>query len=296
MQPVKFRIRQELTKTVGDTLKRLLSEKHLYQCVEVDPKPLAALAKLTDEQAALEGYMAPGDKVIIDPTGWIATGMSIPWLIAGCNIHGSMGDIVLFQMPPISTFCSTCDGRQPFNPVEQMSTSFLRVEHDEDFNQDQTFHLGYECQGCHKTFVRFLVRRDKLKFRLCGRDPIEAIPPPKVLPKELSKFYSDAQIAHHAGQTLAGIFLLRTFVEQFWRSVTEVQEVIKRQAKATGDEQGNAYQATLPVDFKSRFPSLSDIYGKLSAAMHEAKADAVLFEDSCAEIVEHFEARKLFKL
>jgi hypothetical protein len=144
--------------------------------------------------------------------------------------------------------------------------------------------------------VYFLVRREDLKLRLCGRDPIEAVPPPKVLPGSHSKFYSDAQIAHHAGQTLAGIFLLRTFIEQFWRSVPEVQELIKQQARATGDEQATAYQAMLPPDFKSRFPSLSDVYGQLSTAMHEAKADAALFEDCCAKIVEHFEARRLFKI
>ena len=296
MQPLKFRIREELTKQVGDALKRLLCEKHLYQCVEVDQKPLTTMSKLTDDERVLDGYKAKGEKDVFDPAGWIDLGLSIPWLIDGCNIRGSMADIVLFQMPPIFTFCSTCDGRQPFNPVGQMSTSFLRVEHDEYFNQDQTYHLGYECQGCHKTFVRFLVRRDKLKFRLCGRDPIEAIPAPKELPKAYSKFYSDAQIAHHAGQTLAGIFLLRTFIEQFWRSVPAVKTVIQGQLRATGDEQGKAYQGILPDDFKGRFPSLLEIYGKLSAAMHDANADATLFEDSCAKVLEHFEARRLFKI
>jgi hypothetical protein len=294
--PIKQRIRDGLTKAVSEAMRRLLSEKHLYQCVEVDKKPLVAMANLSPDDLIIEGYMAKGDKVIIDPASWIATGLSIPWLISGCNIHGSMADIVLFQMPSINTFCSTCDDRQPFNPVEPMSTSFLRVEHDENFDQDQTYHLGYECQQCHKTFVRLLVRRDKLKLRLCGRDPIEAIPAPKELPKALNKFYSDAQIAHHAGQTLAGIFLLRTFIEQFWRSMPVVQAVIKAQPRATGDEQGSAYQGTLPTDFKGRFPSLSEIYAKLSAAMHDANADAALFEDSCAKTLEHFEARRLFKI
>jgi hypothetical protein len=72
--------------------------------------------------------------------------------------------------------------------------------------------------------------------------------------------------------------------------------VIKQQPRATGDEQGEAYQATLPTDFKSRFPSLSDIYGRLSVAMHKADADAALFEECCAKVVKHFEARRLFDL
>ena len=116
------------------------------------------------------------------------------------------------------------------------------------------------------------------------------------MPKGQSKFYSDAQIAHNAGQTLAAIFLLRSFVEQFWRSVPEVQRLIKGQPRATGDEQGTAYQDTLPVEFKNRFASLSEIYGKLSAAMHEANADARLFAESCQAVEEHFDARRLFKM
>lgn len=134
-----------------------------------------------------------------------------------------------------------------------------------------------------------------MKLRLVGRDPIEAIPPPSAL-KGPTKYYSDAMIAHHAGQTLAGIFLLRTYVEQFWRTVPEVQAKIKHLARPTGDEQGAVYQTTLPPAFKSRFPSLSDIYGRLSEAMHEANADVALFEECCGKVVEHFEARKVFKL
>jgi hypothetical protein len=53
---------------------------------------------------------------------------------------------------------------------------------------------------------------------------------------------------------------------------------------------------TLPDDFKNRFPSLYGICWKLSAAMHEAMAVEALFEDSCAQIIAHFDARRGFKL
>jgi hypothetical protein len=56
------------------------------------------------------------------------------------------------------------------------------------------------------------------------------------------------------------------------------------------------YQNTLPPDFKNRFPSLSDIYGKLSAAMHQADANGGWFEESCQKVEEHFDARRLFKM
>jgi hypothetical protein len=135
-----------------------------------------------------------------------------------------------------------------------------------------------------------------MKLRLVGRDPIEVLPVPKVLPKDVSKFYSDAQIAHHAGQTLAGLFLLRVFIEQFWRTLPVVNELLQRDERATGEKQGEAYQTSLPNDFKSHFPSLKDIYGKLSSAMHNAEAKPDLFEASCVEIVEHFDARRLHKI
>jgi hypothetical protein len=122
------------------------------------------------------------------------------------------------------------------------------------------------------------------------------LPTPKVLPKGVSKYFGNALIAHHAGQTLAGLFLLRVFIEQFWRTVPAVQKLIAEKPRANGDEQGDAYQSVLPLDFKSRFPSLKDVYGNLSAAIHAADENAVLFDDSCAKIVEHFEARRLYKI
>jgi hypothetical protein len=122
------------------------------------------------------------------------------------------------------------------------------------------------------------------------------LPTPKELPKETARYFSSAHIAHNAGQTLAGIFLLRTFVEQYWRSLPEVKKVTDKRSKVTGDEMGDAYQNPLPVDFKQRFPSLKDIYNKLSEAMHAANEDAALFDDCSAKIVEHFDARRLFKL
>jgi hypothetical protein len=112
----------------------------------------------------------------------------------------------------------------------------------------------------------------------------------------VSRYYSDAQIAHHAGQTLAGLFLARVFIEQYWRSLQPVKDLLKITPRATGDEQGDVYQEALPTAFKEKFPSLKDIYGQLSAALHSADANAKLFDDSCAKIVKHFDARRLFEL
>jgi hypothetical protein len=109
-------------------------------------------------------------------------------------------------------------------------------------------------------------------------------------------FYGNALIAHHAGQTLAGVFLLRVFIEQFWRAIPEVQAVLGQDSRATGEAMGAAYSAKLPPEFKSRFPSLVDVYAMLSESMHRAEAKAEVFDDASAKILEHFDALRLFKL
>lgn len=197
---------------------------------------------------------------------------------------------VHFDLPTINTFCDHCETRPPFNPVAD--GSYLV----QGLGRDEFFYLGYQCQQCKGQPIRFLVRREGLKLRLAGRYPLEVLPTPKVLPKSVSKYYGTAMVAYHAGQTLAGLFLLRVFIEQFWQTLPKIKTLLETQPRATGDEQGDAYQDTLPPDFKSRFPSLKDVYGRLSKAIHSADENADLFDDSCAKIVEHFDARRLYKI
>jgi len=302
MQSLENKIRTEVGKAVSEVLKCLLCEKHLYQCVNVDKDALMVLSKLTDDEKVLEGFKDKRPTGVLDPVGLITTSLEIPWIIPDSNIKGSCADILFLPIPSINTFCSVCKSRQPFKFVQDMSVSVVRVEKDEYFNQDQTYHLTYECQQCQVTgkhqapFVRFLVRRDKLKLKLCGREPIEIVPAPKELPEPHSEFFGSAIMAYNTGQTLAGIFFLRTFIEQYWRSLPVVQAMLKEKLRASGDEQGNAYQETLPVAFRDSIPSLTDVYGKLSAAMHEAKADAPLFEDCYHKIIRHFKGREAFQL
>jgi len=54
--------------------------------------------------------------------------------------------------------------------------------------------------------------------------------------------------------------------------------------------------AALPEDFKTRFPSMRTLYGDLSVDIHGASGSPALFERALVEIVQHFEARRLFKL
>jgi len=54
--------------------------------------------------------------------------------------------------------------------------------------------------------------------------------------------------------------------------------------------------AGLPEDFKQRFPSLNNIYGDLSSAIHRADPNDELFNGTKEKIIEHFKAKDLFKL
>ncbi len=283
---------------VSTAFRKLLSEKHLYQVVEVN---------FSDVESAILGvYAGNAPATFGQPYHWNSKEdflevmrervAAVTWIPDGATVQPSqsMSDsgpsYVDFDLPTINTFCSACDTNPPCNPMFDVLICRL------DAMEEEWFCVGYKCQQCKGPPIRFLVRREGTKLRLVGRDPLEVLPTPKVLPKAASKFYSDAQIAHHAGQTLAGLFLLRVFIEQFWRTHPSVGELLKRQPKATGDEQGTLYQDTLPEDFKSRFPSLRKVYDRLSAAMHSANADSALFDESCAAILEHFEARRLYKL
>jgi hypothetical protein len=60
---------------------------------------------------------------------------------------------------------------------------------------------------------------------------------------------------------LAGLFLLRVFIEQFAKSKVNGDF-------ASGDALLDAYPTPLPDDFKGRFPSLKNLYSGLSMAIH----------------------------
>lgn len=277
---------------VTQALKQLLSEKHLYQYAELNWEVYSAFEfevqenlekELGDYTASAKTFIA-GEKQKLIETIWVPNPITdTSYKVLADSVP------VGFKLPTINTFCDHCKDRWPFNPVSEGSYMI------QGLGQGEFFYLGYQCQQCKGPPIRFLIRREGVKLRLAGRYPLEVLPTPKELPKKISKYYGNALIAYHAGQTLAGLFFLRVFIEQFWRTIPAVQQLIATKPKATGDEQGSTYQGTLPSDFKSRFPSLTDIYDKLSEAIHTASENAELFEEARKNIVKHFAARELFE-
>jgi hypothetical protein len=205
---------------------------------------------------------------------------------------GHIENSVEFQLPTVLTRCPHCKDRWPFNPMEVGR----KWEKGRRLDSDQWFFLSYECQNCKGEPIRLLVRRAKEKLTLCGREPIESVDVPDVIPKTYADRYGSAIVAAQSGQALAAIFLLRVFVEQYWLGIEVVSETIKQIKRPSGDKIGQTYKDTLPADFKERFPTLCEVYSDLSAAMHSADERMEIYSAACAQVIEHFDARRLFKL
>lgn len=272
---------------VTAALKLLLEAKHLYQSLAVESSDLIeAYAGKRHPQfrdhakneflKLIRGNWIPLDNANPKPVSAWATGPPS----------------IKFRTPDIKLFCTLCERREAFNSVS--SIDFLQQSSaPQPFTSGrdtiQIFTLSFLCQSCKRAPEVFLVRRTGLKLTNSGRSPIEHVEVPAAIPKPIQRFFSDALVAYHSGQVLAGVFLLRTLIEQWARSVLD-------RPGLQADEVLEAYMKTLPPDFNTRFPSMRALYGELSEDLHAATGSPELFEKAQADIVKHFEALRLFAL
>lgn len=276
---------------VSDSIKTLLETKHLYQRISIDfgvakpvPRPMsnAQLLALVENavRRTIDAAWYP-----IDPQQ--RGRRTAPEALGESNA----AQWLRFTPPDLKLFCSNCDRIEAFNLVSA-EEFFSRDERSSRFETKkgtcQVFVLSYLCQACKGVPDVFMIRRDGAQLANTGRAPIEHVETPAVIPKSVRRFYSGAIVAHQSGQTLAGLFLLRTLIEQWARSLVPPQDY--------ADPTLNAYVATLPEDFRNRFKSMRALYGELSTDIHSAIGSPELFDQAQRDITEHFEARKLFKL
>lgn len=283
-------VREHFQPFLTEALRDLLSRRHLYQSVRVDIDPTIAFVQSSAPIGMREAIIASfrdsanGAWEVNDPAG--------SRFFPGRHPDDYVPPIQL-NAPDVKLYCPVCERKEPFGVCS--AESFLgrsrRIDESPTANDKctQVFVLSYRCQSCKSVPEVFLIRRHGLKLTLCGRAPIETVETPPCLPKNTSRFFSDATVAYNSGQVLAGLFLLRTFIEQ-WTS-----RIINR-SDLKADEMLDAYMADLPGDFKARFPSLRELYGELSVAIHSATASDELFNNSTQDIIRHFEARRLFAL
>jgi hypothetical protein len=279
---------ERIQQDIAGSLKRLLETKHLYQAVDLDidtginelgagvddPKRNEPLLKFNAFQFFMQGWIPQ------DPSGRFS--YDNKWCV--------------FNIPFIKTFCTSCGRIEPFNPVHAEDVLEMRRGGigSSAFPQGakgqvvQHFVFTYLCQGCKLLPEVFLVRRVGTKLILSGRSPIEHVDVAKQIPAVPKQYVAGAIVAHQCGQTLAGLFLLRTAIEQWIRSLGANQE--------KADQALDWYMTTLPADFSSRFPSLRDVYGTLSDALHKADASVPIFDKAMADIERHFDARRLYEI
>ncbi len=197
-----------------------------------------------------------------------------------------------FRVDTVKLFCLKCKRVEPYNLVLTQDTTERAGYVGASPQTVQVFTFAFLCQSCKAVPETFLVRRTYLKLTLCGRAPMEHVATPSFLPKNQQGYFRDAIVAYNAGQVLPGLFMLRTTIEQFVRE--QYGKIIDTPEALTAAF--DAYMTSLPEAFRSTFPSLPDLYGKLSEALHIANASPELFESARASIEKHFDARRLFGL
>lgn len=282
------KIRLGLPSLISAGFKLLLENRHLYQKAEIGVKELMMGATILSKTAGPPGTAARDNafaQKCLDVLSW-------QWRIESSSatpISKLRGpEHLQITLPTIKTFCPnpTCSRIEPFNPRPDAHAT---MNHLANGKVQQIFVLEYECQSCKGLPTVFMIRRDGMKLFLEGRSPIEHVEVAKVIPKTQRKYISDAIVAHNSGQTLAGLFFLRTFIEQYARELSTNPSL-------PPDELIENYMKPLPDDFKSRFPSLGKIYSDLSGAIHNADASVELFNKTITDLNEHFEAKKMYKI
>jgi hypothetical protein len=276
-------------RVIGDQLQKLLEEKHLYQSLDVPLSSSLALLEKKSNKDEFDNRILANGKRKFDGR-WV---FHHPATAAPQSVSLAVGispQFIAMPLPFIKTYCTECEAVFPFNPVrvidqlepEPTTVSPLASRSGETV---QVFAFTYLCQGCRLVPEVFLVRRVGSKLRLSGRAPIEHVAVAKYIPPKAKDYFSGAIVAHQSGQTLAGLFLLRTAIEQWIRSLGAAHE--------KADQAIDWYMSTLPTDFRSWAPSLRDVYSVLSDALHKADASVAIFDKAKTDIDRHFDARRV---
>jgi len=287
-----------LSRGATEQLKLLLETKHLYQKAQIDSDELKKFAQSLVGLVQLYDHRQVFAAWANNTLPMMSFALLHQELSAAALGSGQLSSPLKLRLPNPSLFCHNCRRREAFAPVwfsdvsGQIRTALATGVSREVRLPDafQFLLLVYQCQRCLGTPQGFLVTRDRLTFGLHGRSPMELIEVPGYIPNSESSFYRDALIAFETGKKLAGLFYLRTFIEQFGRRVTG------KTGRATGEEILDAYYATLPDAHKGYMPSLREWYDKLSEAIHLAKEDDELFEAARTEIERHFDMRRVLKI
>jgi hypothetical protein len=193
-------------------IKTLLETKHLYQSITLEYE------SLFDTIGEIEGKQSLEDIKTSFSESIQANWFTIDNLHPNYITSGTKPSPFCFETPDIKLFCHKCERVEPSNLIS--CTDFFQRESTPRYfltsgQRVQVFVFSFLCQSCKSIPEVFLVRRQGLKLTHSGRSPIEHIDVPRIIPNPVKGYYSGAVVAHQSGQTLAGIFLLRTVIEQW---------------------------------------------------------------------------------
>jgi hypothetical protein len=286
--------RNQLTRSVNqaiaDQFKVLLETKHLYQSVvAVDFETMHR-----DIAKQVPIYRQAFEEFVDELRNAELTPSEQPLVLA----HRYEMATLLLQN--VKLFCSRCKQRETFSPTFYMDATRKVAERNRSGeirialhpHRFQVFALVYQCESCKDSPMSFLVKRQGWKLTVEGRSPFEEVEVPKFIPKHEEWLFRGAIVAAQTGNTLAGLFYLRCFIEQFARRQTGMR------GRQTGEEMLDTYQSLLPETQRDHMPSLRSWYEKLSVPIHaaEPEPDDSLFEEAKTAIVNHFDFRRIFKI
>ena len=281
-----------LSRAVREGLKALLEAKHLYQKVTIDPDQFVAATRERVLPAVQQNFDGLASRLLA-----LARFTPAQELLFIEEKAGIKTAVLTLLLANVKVFCAQCDSREVANPIWYVDvTNELLKQRMRERPVTlpppgvQLFLLVYQCQRCTGAPQGFLVRRQGWQVSLEGRSPIEHIEVPAYIPKTEQAFFRDATIAFNSGKTLAALFYLRTFIEQFARQQTGITD------RRPGNEILEAYGKSLPGEHRDHMPSLRQWYESFSEALHAAKEDDKVFEEARAEIEKHFDIRRIFNI
>jgi len=318
-------IRNEIIRCI----KELLEKKHLYQSVRIDTtnverlidnveaskemqeyiETIALSSGMTGESSSAP-YMPNSPNIVEKHVQAIRESMKYTsdFILEGFwsfstdaynqDAH-KKDDPTNFVLPTISVRCENkeCNSIQAHNSGFRDQTQGFqavpfKISRGGKQIPFQTFVFPYQCQKCKQEPLVFLVHREREKLTLAGRNHIESVQVPQAIPKKESNYFSSANIAYKTGYVLAGLFLLRTTIEQYMRRSIKVTG--KKRIK--GEDLAEEYAKYLPDDFPQRYSSMKVIYEGLSVALHSADANSTLFEKFKENIEGHFDLLRHYPL
>ena len=278
-----------LNKSLSELFKTLLETKHLYQKVTLRFEEIVSEAR----NRTTPGHRPTFDQMLkkLPQTILMSSGEAY-------TVGRDAQTYFHLQIIPtnIKLFCEKCSRVEAHKPIwwTELSNDLGKPAYrDSGANLPVNFQMwliAYHCQSCTGLPQGMLVRRLGWNLHLEGRSPIEFVEIPAFLPKVESHWFRDAVVAENTGKTLAALFYLRTFIEQFARRQTGMDGRFKC------TDIMEAYGEILPTEQKNNMPSLKHWYEKLSEALHGASEDRELFANASREIQKHFDIRRVFEI